>query len=181
MEFTVKPLETEEEIRRKAHLEWLSWREYYTGLVKKKYLTIMSHAVFETRTRNTAGNILIAVSKRKVVGYSYYRLCPDRDMIITGEITDLYILPEFRRQGIGHALLQASLEKLSMYPWIVAWVQDNNRDAAAFFSHYGFVFDGRKDMKWVGCICDESRMVLSRKKVGERHSFWQKPKPPFAP
>ena len=147
-------------------LEQQAWQEAY-GSGRDP----IPAAAFEHKAREEARNTLIAVSGGRVVGYACYRQCPDRDLIITGEIWDLYVLPAYRRRGIGRTLLQASMDNLDMYPRIAVWVPDENCGAAAFFSRFGFAFDGETDMKWVGRICDESRMLLERKRTGERHPF----------
>ena len=162
----VKALETEDELRQKTLLEQQAWQEAY-GSVNDP----IPAAAFEHKAREEARNTLIAVSGGRVVGYACYRQCPDRDLIITGEIWDLYVLPAYRRRGIGRTLLQASMDNLDMYPRIAVWVPDENCGAAAFFSRFGFAYDGETDMKWVGRICDESRMLLERKRTGERHPF----------
>ncbi len=163
-DFTVREPKTETELREKAALERQALREIYAGF------PATPPDAFVCRTSGVAGCTLAAVSGGRLLGYACCRLCPDRDLVAAGEIAALYVLPDCRRRGVGRALLQASLDRLGMYPRIAVWVPDDAHGAAAFFSRFGFEFDGKKDMKWVGRICDESRMLLNRTANSERRS-----------
>ncbi|HGL6717457.1 GNAT family N-acetyltransferase [Burkholderia contaminans] len=79
-----------------------------------------------------SGNVTVAVNDNRIVGMAAH--------VVTDGVAwldQLYVHPEFRRQGIGSALLESvksqTVGKLQLYTFQM------NRDAAAFYERQGFV------------------------------------------
>jgi ribosomal protein S18 acetylase RimI-like enzyme len=82
----------------------------------------------------------------KFVGYSYV-MAPGRDGDLTptaAEIVGMYVAPAHWREGIGTALLDATVERLREleYEEAVLWVFKENRAARRFYNRHGFKADG---------------------------------------
>lgn len=61
---------------------------------------------------------------------AYYRLSKD------GELDDLYVLPQFRGQGIGSAILEKCIGESETPLWL--YVFTKNRRAMALYERFGF-------------------------------------------
>lgn len=79
-----------------------------------------------------SGNVTVAVNDNRIVGMAAH--------VVTDGVAwldQLYVHPEFKRQGIGSALLESvksqTAGKLQLYTFQM------NRDAAAFYERQGFV------------------------------------------
>ncbi|WP_071333187.1 GNAT family N-acetyltransferase [Burkholderia contaminans] len=79
-----------------------------------------------------SGNVTVAVNDNRIVGMAAH--------VVTDGVAwldQLYVHPEFKRQGIGSALLESvksqTVGKLQLYTFQM------NRDAAAFYERQGFV------------------------------------------
>lgn len=62
----------------------------------------------------------------------------------TGEVTSIYLLPEYVGQGIGRQLWLAALEQLraSHHDIVTVWVLDTNGRGRRFYDRVGLVADG---------------------------------------
>ncbi|KVK75243.1 hypothetical protein WS90_29480 [Burkholderia cepacia] len=79
-----------------------------------------------------SGNVTVAMNDDRMVGMAAH--------VVTDGMAwldQLYVCPEFKRQGIGSALLESvksqTVGKLQLYTFRM------NRDAAAFYERHGFV------------------------------------------
>lgn len=63
----------------------------------------------------------------------YYRLCPAGDMM---ELDDLYIFPEFQRQGIGTQVIRKCCSETNLP--IMLYVFSKNTRALALYERLGF-------------------------------------------
>lgn len=61
---------------------------------------------------------------------AYYRLCDD------GELDDLYVLPDFRNQGIGSEILSKCVQESKQPIWL--YVFSRNTGAISFYKRFGF-------------------------------------------
>ena len=61
---------------------------------------------------------------------AYYRLCDD------GELDDLYVLPDFRNQGIGSEILSKCAQESKQPLWL--YVFSCNTGAISFYKRFGF-------------------------------------------
>ncbi|KXK17768.1 MAG: putative acetyltransferase [Chloroflexi bacterium OLB15] len=78
---------------------------------------------------------LVAEADGKIIGHSGMALL---DQPREGEVTALYVLPEYYGQGIGRTLWDAAVAKLREYGCEVFWVWTIERaPAVAFYKHLG--------------------------------------------
>ncbi|BBA40029.1 MULTISPECIES: GNAT family N-acetyltransferase [Burkholderia] len=79
-----------------------------------------------------SGNVTVAVNDNRIVGMAVHVVADG-----VAWLDQLYVHPEFKRQGIGSALLESvksqTVGKLQLYTFQM------NRDAAAFYERQGFV------------------------------------------
>lgn len=68
---------------------------------------------------------------------AYYRLTAE------GEVDDFYVLPAFRGQGIGSAILEKCLRESEKPPWL--YVFTKNARAVALYERFGFRVAERVD------------------------------------
>lgn len=71
--------------------------------------------------------VLVAEVSGSVVGYVSYTGC---------ELSNMYVLPAYQRQGIGSELLAAVLQRTP--PDVELWVFEANADAIRFYERNGF-------------------------------------------
>ena len=89
---------------------------------------------------NPAFKGFIAEANKVVAGYLLYHGGYDTDRAVrTLYIADLYVRPEYRRQGVGKALMQTALEicQETGGKRIVWTVYTRNRNARRFYWHIG--------------------------------------------
>ena len=104
-----------------------AWRSAYAGLLPPGYLAGLSVA------RNTAhfqasiaagAGVLVAEAEGRVVGFCTIG-SPRTKGIAEGEVETLYVLDDFRDQGLGRQLLQAGAASLaasgcrSLFLWVL--------------------------------------------------------------
>ena len=81
-----------------------------------------------------------------------------------GELTTLYVLPEWWGRGCGRALMEAILERARgrCYLCVTLWVLDSNQRARRFYEKAGFAADGAKKTETVseGVVLHEVRYRL---------------------
>ena len=72
MDITIKPMETDEEIKGKAFVHWKCWQVTYPGLVSQAYLDAFTLEKSEERAFQWRDNILVAKDRDRVVGFVGY-------------------------------------------------------------------------------------------------------------
>lgn len=87
--------------------------------------------------------VLVAERDGQVVGYAYAAMEGNDYMALRGPagvLQDLVVDPEHRRQGIGSALLEASLDGMRELgaPRVVLFTAEKNDGAQAMFAGAGF-------------------------------------------
>jgi ribosomal protein S18 acetylase RimI-like enzyme len=87
--------------------------------------------------------VLVATREGEVVGYAYGGVEGNDYMVLrgpAGEIYDVVVDPDHRRQGVGTALFAAMLAKLEELgaPRVVLFTADKNGAAQAMFAKLGF-------------------------------------------
>ena len=162
MNITIKPMETQAEIEGKAQVHYSSWQEAYKGLIDQAYLDSMTLEKCTAIAFKWQDNILVAKDKDKVVGFAGWGEHGDSALPNTGEVFAIYILSEYYGKGVGNALMQAALQKLSQYERVALWVLKDNKRAIRFYEKCGFVFDGTEKTIMLGRENTEIRMVLER-------------------
>ena len=146
MPITIKPMETDEEIKGKAFVHWKCWQETYPGLVSQEYLSKLTLEKCEEKAFLWRDNILVAKEGARVIGFvGFGNHGPEEpDM---GEVFALYVLPEYHGTGVGRQLMDAALEKLASYPHICLWLVKGNARALHFYEKCGFHLTGEKVYK----------------------------------
>jgi len=75
-------------------------------------------------------------SSGKLIGYCVTSI----DSLMTGEIDSIFVNPQYRRQGIGRALMKKALEwlKSKRVKKKIVSVAVGNEQVYRFYSHFGF-------------------------------------------
>ena len=162
MEITIKKMETPAEFEGKGYVHWKALREAYAGMLDQAYLDRQTMEKCVKMAYQWPDNVLVAKDGDKVIGFVGYGSCRDEDLPGTGEVIALYVLSEYYGKQVGHALMQAALEKLSGYGKIALWVLKGNDRAIRFYEKCGFRFDGTEKPIKLGKEVIERRMVLTR-------------------
>ena len=145
MNITIKPMETDEEIKGKAYVHWKYWQVTYPGLMSQAYLDAFTLEKSEERAFQWRDNILIAKDGDRVVGFVGYGHHGPEDPD-TGEVFALYVLPEYQGTGVGQRLMDAALEKLSACPHLCLWAVKGNDRAIRFYEKNGFRLNGTEKL-----------------------------------
>ena len=157
MQIIIRKMETDDEIRGKAHVHWSCWHEAYAGVVSAAYLEKLTLEKCEQMAFQWRENILIAKDGERVVGFAGYGEADPT----TGELFALYVLKEYRGTGVAQLLMRAALEQLSSYPKIGLWVLKENPRAIRFYEKCGFRKTGEGQyLPSVGAT--EIRMICMR-------------------
>ncbi|MDD4000535.1 MAG: GNAT family N-acetyltransferase [Bacilli bacterium] len=153
-----------EDAEQKGFVHFTSWKETYTGLMPEEYLDKLDLETCINIARKYPQNTMVAVVKNIIVGFSGY-LEDSRDISSvkpSSEIMAIYILKEYQRKGIGYALIQESLKRVSKKN-VILFVLEENIKAIIFYERIGFEFTGHKIIQPViGGELIELEMVLKR-------------------
>ena len=160
MSIIIKKMETEDEIKGKAYVQWHSWHEAYLNLVSQEYLDRFTLKKCEEIAFKWPDNILVAKDADCVIGFVMYGDRGEEAPGI-GEIFSLYLLSEYYGKGIGRQLMEAGLEQLKDYPEVCLWVLKENKRAIRFYQKCGFITDGEESVS-PNTGATEIRMVLAR-------------------
>lgn len=158
MEFIIKPMETEEEIRGKAYVHWKSWQESYRGMVDQGYLDRMTLTQVEEKAFLWRDNILVAKDGDRVVGFVGYGQARGEED--AGEVFALYVLEEYQHRGIGYKLMRQALSKLAGCHAVYLWALKENKKALCFYKRVGFQPDGAEKEIVLGTPVKGIRMAL---------------------
>ena len=158
MNFEIKKMETDEEIKGKAYVHWKSWQEAYKGIVDQSYLDSLTLEKCEEIAIKWPENTFVAKDNGKIVGFSCFGKYRSDELANAGEIFAIYILKEYYGTGVGNALMQAGLGELD-YPQVAVWVLKDNKRAIRFYEKCGFSLDGREEEIKLGSPIVEVRMI----------------------
>ena len=161
MEIEIKPMETESEIEGKGRVQFLAWREAYSGIVSDEFLDKMSEAECVAMARRYKENTLVAKDGERVIGFVVVGRSCESDCAV-GEIYAIYTLRSYYGRGVGFCLMNAALERLSSYRKVVLWVLRDNSRAIDFYLRYGFRFEGAEREIDLGGAVSEVRMVYEK-------------------
>lgn len=132
----------------KVHVD--SWKVAYRGLVPDSVLDNLSYTsrtkFFTEFLSSNPDDNYVAEENDEVVGILTIGGCRDEDLDpqMTGEIWGIYLHPNYWRQGIGSALCEFALDRLSSlgYREVILWVFKDNQSARLFYESLGFQADG---------------------------------------
>ena len=97
-----------------------TWRVAYKGIVPDDFLESLSYQRIAERWREVFWEdkspgmaVFVAENEREdIVGIAVCGPEQSQDPVYRGEIYILYVLPQYQRQGIGHALVAACVQHL---------------------------------------------------------------------
>lgn len=164
MDYTVKLMETGEELRGKAYVHWKSWQETYSGIVDPGYLQRLTpEKCVEIAASRYSESTLIAKCGERVVGFAAAGPCrsPDGAGTDEGEIYAIYVLEEHQRKGLGCALMRRALAMLPACRVVYVWVLKDNAKAIAFYEKVGFRRDGNEKELTLGTPVKAIRMTMN--------------------
>ena len=161
--YTIKLMESWEEIDGKGYVHYKSWHETYTGLVDAGYLEGITLEKCTGIARQWPDNIIVAKDGDKVIGFVGFGAYRDETLPGHGEVFSIYVLEKYHGQKVGYALMNAAFERLSDYQKIAVWVLKGNGKAIRFYERYGFRFDGGSAEIMLGSPNTELRMIYTRK------------------
>lgn len=160
--YTIKVMESEDEINGKAYVHYKSWHETYTNLVDSEYMKGITLEKCEKIANKWRENILVAKDGDKVIGFVSYGAYRDNTLCDHGEVYAIYVLKEYHGLKVGYSLMNAALNKLADYKKIAIWVLKDNSKAIRFYERYGFRFDGTDAQIVLGTPNIEQRMIYER-------------------
>jgi ribosomal protein S18 acetylase RimI-like enzyme len=130
-----------------------SWQEAYRGMMPPDYLDRLDPAdrlplwrqlLAESDRRR--GDVLVAAVDDGICGFSAFgpNRDEDQDPGRVAEVGAIYLAPGAMGQGVGRALMTASLDRLTRmgYEQVTLWVLDVNERARRFYETAGFRPDG---------------------------------------
>ena len=163
MDFYLREGKIEDAVQ-KGFVHFTSWIETYTGLMPKEYLDNLKLESCITIARKYPQNNIVAEVNNIVVGFIGY-LEDSRDMSSikpSSEIMAIYLLKEYHKKGIGYALMEEALKRVTKKS-IILFVLQENTNAINFYKRLGFDFTGHKIIHPViGGELVELEMILYR-------------------
>jgi 8-oxo-dGTP pyrophosphatase MutT (NUDIX family)/GNAT superfamily N-acetyltransferase len=131
-----------------------AWRAAYEGHVPQSVLDNLDEerraAMWRRQLQGPGHGVLVAVRGDQVLGFSHLVRSRDGDATEdTGEITAIYVEPDHVGQGLGRALMLASLELAwrRSYRVLTLWVLESNARAQRFYTGFGFAPDGTSKLE----------------------------------
>lgn len=128
-----------------AEVHVRSWQQAYRGLLPDEYLASLSidqrEQFWVDVLTNRQSEVILAVVNGTVTGFISYTASRDIDVETrTAEVLAFYVEPDYWRKGIGKALWQSCLYKLSSdgYQCVALWVVIGNTRASEFYEAQGF-------------------------------------------
>ncbi|MBR4428737.1 MAG: GNAT family N-acetyltransferase [Clostridia bacterium] len=161
MDFEIKKMETDAEIKGKAYVVWQSWREAYRGLIDQSYLDRLSLEQCENTARRWPDKTFVAKDGDRVIGFSAYGDYRGDDLEGAGEVIAIYVLKEYYGTGAGRLLMDKALAALDQKK-VALWVLNGNGRDIRFYEKCGFRFDEKEKTQLIGTPVTELRMVLER-------------------
>jgi len=136
-----------------AEIGVASWQSTYRGQIPDSYLDKMRpEDKIEQRRKEISSSKLettyfVAVKNDKVVGYCHVGKSTDVNAKPTdGELQSIYLLDNYHGQGIGFALMQASLKHLkkNKFKRATLWVLETNLKTRQWYESRDWKLEGTK-------------------------------------
>ena len=139
-----------EDVKEIAAIHVKSWQVVYKGLIPQSYLNNLSISKREKSWQNilthSQTHTIVQEIDDLVVGFANFGQTrdEDKDSKITGEITSIYLNPEYGRKGLGTECVEFILKNMKnlKFTQITLWVLDTNEIARKFYEKMGFKADG---------------------------------------
>ena len=151
----------EKDIAAVQHIARATWKDTYTDIlpetVQQQFLdSAYSTAMMKMRMKKT--EVLIAEADGMPIGFlNTTRVDNDGD----AELTALYILPDYQRQGIGMQLFTTALTHLDNAIQLFVYVDDLNKHAKAFYEKMGFSLLDVFDEEFEGVAVETAQYVYT--------------------
>ena len=136
MEYTIRPYRKHEEqyaadLHRRLYTEEYRWGNAFTDYAAKIALD------FAGKEKNSREELFIAETDHKPVGCIMLCTADDPD---TGQLRLFAVEKEYRKYGIGSALLAACMDKAKQadYRKMILWTADPLLDAIRLYERLGF-------------------------------------------
>ncbi|MBF4634576.1 GNAT family N-acetyltransferase [Agreia pratensis] len=140
-----------------VHVE--TWKAAYRGLVDDQLLESLTvderEAGWSRRIASLAGHpsdsssgtshrLLVAEAGDRTIGWASFGAGRDEGMAHLGELSGLYVHPEYWSKQVGHVLITRVEKELLLAGWAEAflWVLDGNDRAILFYEQHGWHADG---------------------------------------
>lgn len=127
-----------------AQIHICSWQKMYRDFIPE---IILQNLSLQERTHQwqvlieQEGCVLVIEINNQIVGFA--SICPFRDFSadhLMGEISAIYLHPEYWRKGLGTQLCEAAISELAKqgYQKILLWIFEANIQAQKFYDALGF-------------------------------------------
>lgn len=135
---------TEHDAEAIALVHICSWQKMYQEFIPETILKDLSLAERTQQWQELIRQdvrVLVIETDEKVVGFA--SICPFRGVDIDksmGEISAIYLHPDYWRMGLGSQLCKAALAELKNmgYKTVALWVLEDNQQARGFYEAFGF-------------------------------------------
>ncbi len=130
-----------------------SWQKAYENYIPESILDGLS---IPQRTQQwyellkSGVTILVLEINNQIIGFA--SVCAFRDGFADnsqGEISAIYLHPDYWRKGLGAKLCAAALNELSKlgYKEVLLWVLEDNSQARRFYENLGFELEGKTKLE----------------------------------
>ena len=143
MEISIKSA-SKEDSETISNIYALSWKSAYKGLLPAKYLSELKNnfwtSFFQDWIPNKKMQVNLISVNDIVVGAIAYCKSRDEKYSSYGEITSLYLHPDYFRKGLGTMLIDSAIKDMldTGYKNCFLWVLDENKSARNFYENNGF-------------------------------------------
>ncbi len=162
MEYTIRPFQNGEEeyvadAHRRVYTDEYCWGESFTKYAAQIALE------YANETHSNREELWVAETDGKLVGC--VMLCETEDTI-TGQLRLFLVEKDYRRFGIGGALIRTLMDKAkeSGYKELILWTASPLKDAIRHYERLGFhVVEEKENLDWSldGESVSEVKMVMS--------------------
>ncbi|GGA61814.1 GNAT family N-acetyltransferase [Ornithinibacillus halotolerans] len=159
MKFTIRKM-TNDDVKKVQAVAKQSWNATYEGIIPNNIQENFLKAAYsdEMMQRRLEGSFLFVVEvDQNVVGFANFSPVKEGGEIELGAI---YLLPEYQGKGIGSALLETGINKISGIKDIYINVEKDNQIGKTFYEAKGFEVVKEFDDNFDGHILKTIRMVL---------------------
>lgn len=127
-------------------------------LDKRCFQVPWSEQSFKEETENPLATYLLAKENGKIVGYcGFWRVSGE------AQITNVAVLPEYRRKGVATALMEEMLSVCADDGQVVLEVRESNNSAISLYEKLGFVKVGTRKRFYHSP--DEDGITMLRRKI----------------
>jgi len=143
------------------------WKSAYKGLVNDEYLLSLKNTHWteslEKNIDNQTSNCIIAEENGRIIGVSIFGKSITEKYPDDGEITSLYVIPEFIGRSIGRMLFEKAelLIKEQGYHNCITCAFAENSKAIGFYNAHGYEIVSRNEIVKMGV--QELQYVIMRK------------------